>query len=303
MAQPRWRPEHLSRLRSLARSADLVVAHGSTTLPASALALFGSTPFVYVSIGDPRAWQTTAVRRWRSRLLLARSRAVVAIAQRSAQSVHDLLGVPRDRVRIIPNFRSSGRFRPLPQAERLAVRASYGVPSDAPLVVFLGSMTQEKRPDLAIDAVSSLSGVHLVVAGSGILEPDVRERAARVDGGRIRVVGSVTEPERLLAAADALVLSSDTEGVPGVLIEAGLCGIPAAATSVGFVDEVVVEGRTGRLAPAGDVGGLAKALAGVLADSGRYGSAARAHCLERFDEEHVVSQWEDFLTSVTGGWR
>ena len=54
-------------------------------------------------------------------------------------------------------------------------------------------------------------------------------------------------PEDLLAAADALVLSSDTEGMPGVIIEAGLCGTATAATRVGFVDEMIVDGTTGRL--------------------------------------------------------
>ena len=295
-------PGTLVRLRKAGRSVDLVVAHGSRTLPACAVALAGSSPFVYVNIGDPRAWQTSAARRWRSRRFLARSRAVVAITQRSADSMNELLGVPVARITVIPNFRSSSRFHPITKMESRAVRAAHGVPDDVPLVVFLGSLSREKRPDLAIDAVSRLPGVHLVVAGTGALAADVARRAAGSESSdRIHVVGSVARPAELLAAADALILSSETEGVPGVLIEAGLCGTAAAAMSVGFVDEMLIDGVTGRLAPVGNVSALAAALADVLAGSERLGAAARALCLERFEEELVVDRWEHFLASVPLG--
>ena len=136
----------LRRLRAAAGSVDLVTAHGSSTLPACAVALAGSTPFAYVNIGDPRAWQTSATRRLRSRAFMARSRAAVAIAERSALALRELLAVPADRIRVIPNFRSSARFHPLSAVERQQVRAGLGVPDDAPLVVYLGSLSPRSGP-------------------------------------------------------------------------------------------------------------------------------------------------------------
>ena len=155
---------------------------------------------------------------------------------------------------------------------------------------------------MAIGAAASLPGVHLVVAGDGPRSHEVTERAAALDVlERVHIVGGVASPDRLVAAADVIVISSDTEGVPGVLIEGGLSGTPAAATAVGFVDEVVLDGLTGRLARPGDSMALAAAVADVLAERHRYGAAARVHCLRRFDEGVVVDQWEAFLNSRIAG--
>ena len=95
-------PPGLSTLRALRRKAvhfDVVVAYGSTTLPASALALIGSTPFIYVNIGDPRAWQTTVSRRLRTRAFLTRASAVAAISPTAATILDEWVRVPRDRIR------------------------------------------------------------------------------------------------------------------------------------------------------------------------------------------------------------
>ena len=290
----------LRRLREVARSVDLVIAHGSTTLPACGLALVRSTPFVYVNIGDPRAWQTTLGRRLRSRALLRRARAVVAITERSAALLTDMLGVPERRLTVIGNFRSSGQFHPLELEDRRAVRERMGLPVSEPLLCYLGALSPEKRPDLALQVIDALPGdVSLVIAGDGPMEAEVRRLVT--SGGlddRVRLVGSTVEPHNLLAASDVLLLTSDTEGVPGVLIEAGLCGTPAVATDVGFVDEVVQDGVTGRLAPADDPRALAAAVAEVLAERERYGGSALTHCREQFEEGVVVSKWEEFLTRV-----
>ena len=101
----------------------------------------------------------------------------------------------------------------------------------------------------------------------------------------------------MYAAADALVLASATEGMPAVLIEAGLSGRPAVATDVGAVSEVVVHGETGLLVDA-DGAGCTTAVVAAVADRDRLGSAARRHCLERFELETVADRWHDLLDEV-----
>jgi glycosyltransferase involved in cell wall biosynthesis len=108
-------------------------------------------------------------------------------------------------------------------------------------------------------------------------------------------------PADALAAADVVVSCSRTEGMPGVLIEAGLSGRPAVATDVGGVAEIVRDGETGMLVRPGDVGGLTAALVRALAERSRLGVAARAHCLATFEIGVVADGWADLLRTLGVG--
>jgi glycosyltransferase involved in cell wall biosynthesis len=114
----------------------------------------------------------------------------------------------------------------------------------------------------------------------------------------VRFLGNVEEPSQVYSAADALLLTSDTEGLPGVIIEAALCGRPAIATRVGGVPDAVVDGRTGATADIEDLPGLVRAACLVLNDSAALGAAARNHCLERYDIDVVAQLWAALLRRV-----
>ena len=113
------------------------------------------------------------------------------------------------------------------------------------------------------------------------------------------MMGSVDDPVKVLAAADALVLPSRTEGVPAVAIEAGLVGIPTAGSDVGGIGSVVVDDVTGRLVPPSDVGALAAALDDVLEHRDRLGAAAQ-RCLRHFDLERVADEWASLIAGIAG---
>ncbi|GAA1092596.1 glycosyltransferase family 4 protein [Kitasatospora arboriphila] len=294
----RYHPATLRALRAAARRADVVVAHGSSTLPACAAALFGSrTPFVYVNIGDPRHWAASPVRRLRTGLLLRRAAAVAAISDGAREVLLDHYRLPARSVRTIPNGRTADRYPPAAdEADRQTARAALGLPAEGPLLAWVGALAREKRPDLALDALALLPGVHLAVAGDGPLRA---EAAARDTTGRAHFLGALTDPAPLYRAADALVLTSDSEGVPGVLVEAALAGLPAVATDVGWVRDVVRDGVTGRLVPPGDAAALAGAVEKLLADAhGALGAAARRHALDRFDLAVVADAWQGLLAET-----
>lgn len=139
----RLHPRTLAALRTAARTADLVVAHGSTTLPACALALAGTrTPFVYVSIGDPRHWTASPLRRLRTGTLLRRAAAVTALADEAREVLVERFRLPAARVRTIPNARAADRYPPAAgEADRRAARQSLGLPPDGLLVAWLGSIS------------------------------------------------------------------------------------------------------------------------------------------------------------------
>lgn len=236
-------PRALATLRALRRKAkgvDVVVAYGSTALPACVIALAGTrVPFVYRSIGDPARWVRGGVHRWRTGVLFRRAAHVVALWPAAAESITSLYRVPSDRVSCIPNA------RPLPSADepdRATARAQLGLPADATVVAWAGAFSPEKRPVLAVEAVAEAEGAWLALAGNGPLEPDVAAACARLLPERHRLIGRLQGLDPLWAAADVVLLTSSTEGMPGVLIEAALRGLPAVATDVGAVREVVGEG-------------------------------------------------------------
>ncbi|MER5866723.1 glycosyltransferase [Kitasatospora sp. NPDC002040] len=294
----RHHPATLRALRAAARGADVVVAHGSSTLQACAVGLLGTgVPFVYVNIGDPRHWTASLSRRLRVGAFLHRAAAVSAISDGAREVLLQRFRLPAGKVRTIPNGRAADRYRPAADpAERQAARERLGLPRQGLVVAWIGALAPEKRLDLALAALDRLPDVQLAVAGDGPL----RDSYPPTD--RAHFLGRLADPGDLYRAADALLLSSDSEGVPGVLIEAALAGLPTVATDVGWVGDVVLDGRTGALVRPGDPAALAEALGRVLAgDRAALGAAARAHALDRFDLGVVTDSWQQLLRQVTGG--
>jgi glycosyltransferase involved in cell wall biosynthesis len=293
-------PRTLRALRRAAREASVVVAHGSKTLPAVAAALVGSkVPFVYRSIGDPLAWSASGLRRVRTARLLRRAARVVALWPGAADTLASVHGVPRERLAVIPNGVPAARCPKADVADRKDARIGFGLPVDAPVVTYLGALTPEKAVDTAIAAVAGLSlDVRLLVAGAGPLRRSLGVLAAGTAPGQVHFAGRVEGPRQALAAADVVVLPSRTEGMPGVLIEAGLTGRAAVASDVGGVGAIVLPDSTGLLAPPGDVPAFTTALRTALANAPTWGEAAHTHCASTFEISVVAAQWSTLLTEV-----
>jgi glycosyltransferase involved in cell wall biosynthesis len=284
-----------------------VVGQGSATLPFGAAAcMVTRTPFVYRSIGDPAFWASTATRRARVRVAVQRAQVVVAIWPGAADALVRLYRLPTDRVEVIPNGVPVDAFAPTLSSERPARRRALagslapGLDPDLPLVGYVGALSTEKDPLLAVDALSHLPEAQLVVAGAGPLSDVVRARAEASE--RVHVVGAISDVAPLLAACDALVVSSRSEGIPAVAIEAGLAGLPVVACPVGGLPEVVRDGETGRLVTDRRPESLAVALRDVLdaAANQSMGAAARAHCVSHFGLDVVAERWVQLLARVGG---
>jgi glycosyltransferase involved in cell wall biosynthesis len=288
-------PTTLLALRRRAAHHELVLAWGSTALPACAVALTGHTPWIYRSIGDPGAWVRGRAHRERTGLLLRRARTVVALWPEAADQLARLYRIDRSRIEVIPNGRDATRFAPITPAERAESRAELGVDADDRVAVILGALSAEKQVDHAIDAIAALDGVVLLVAGDGPQRTALEERAVRRAPGRVRFLGSVADPAGLLAAADALLLTSRTEGQPAVVLEALFRGLPVAASRVGAVEQLVRPERSGFLFEAGDVAGAAGALEAAMALPVTGVLDERQRIAERFDSHAVTAQWAQLL--------
>lgn len=301
LASRRFSLAGMLALRRYAASAQVVVAHGSSTLLACGVGLLGSrTPFVYVNIGDPRYWAGSRARRVRTGWLIRRAAAVASISPSARDLLIEYYRLPADRVHIIPNGRDAERFKPVDRFGRSAAREALGLPPDVDIAAVIGALSPEKRVDVAITALAQLEDTMLVVAGDGTERSALEALADRVAPGRVRFLGPTDDPDGVLAAADMLVLSSDSEGVPGVLIEAGLAGLPVVATDVGWVSDVVVPGETGLLVEPGRPDKLATAVRRALDLRGVLGPAGRAHCVARFEMNTVADRWQHLLRAAAG---
>jgi glycosyltransferase involved in cell wall biosynthesis len=166
-------------------------------------------------------------------------------------------------------------------------------PADAPVILLVGRLAPVKGQAELIDALALMESRRPVVllAGKdlergGAYHRELEQRAAAAGvGARVVFLGYREDVASILAAANLLVLPSHDEGLPLVVLEAMAAGRPVVATPVGGTPELVVDGETGLLVPAGDAHALAAALDTLLADGARaaaLGAAGRRRFEERF---------------------
>lgn len=287
----------LRAVRSASRDADLVFANGGATLRYALGTRFArSRPkIVYGSIGEPLAWAVNPLTRLRTALQLRMTDLVTAVSAPTRLQIVSGLRVPGDRVVVAPTGvdPAFGEIESEPHAERVRL-------------LLLGSVSEEKGPAIALSAVRRLAAerpVELRVVGGGpLLEP---LRSGLAPGEPITFTGPVDDVRGHLAWADVLLLTSRTEGLPGVVLEAAAAGVPAVAFDVGGVSDVVQVG-TGVLVPRGDTTAFREALAGLIDDREKItalGAAARRLVLERFTLDRAFDRYDEVFRSVIAGRR
>ncbi len=188
-------------------------------------------------------------------------------------------------------------------AVRKTARRELGL-ADEFLWMAAGRLEEVKDYPSLLRAMASLPGkTRLLILGSGPLERDLRELAARLGlAKRVCFFGFEANVKRWMQAADGFVLSSRYEGLPMVLLEAGACKLAAVATDVAGTREVIVHGETGLLAEAGNAGELSAAMMSLMRmpteERRAMGELARKRVVERFSLESALDQWEELYTGL-----
>ena len=157
----------------------------------------------------------------------------------------------------------------LPAPPPATVPSVVGVPDGRPVVLCLGALEARKNP---LDLVplfervrAQIPDAFLAIAGEGPLASELEEAVARAGlGDDVAMLGFVKPVEPLLWRSDALVLLSNAEGLPQVLIQAAAAGLPFVTYDVDGGREVVALGAVGQIVPLGDVAGAAAALVRLL---------------------------------------
>jgi glycosyltransferase involved in cell wall biosynthesis len=229
--------------------------------------------------------RTVSLPTWlRTRALLRRLDAHVAVGAQSCRLVEDFYALGRGSVRSIPNF--------VPDVPCLAEPRLTRDGREPGLVIgSLGRLDRVKGYDLLLQAVAAIPSARLVVLGEGGQRAALEQQARDLGiAERVQFPGWDPEPRRRLAEWDVFCLPSRSEGFPLSIVEAMFAGLPVVATRVGSVPEAVQEQQTGILVAKDDVAGLTDALC-ELADPVRreeFGRLGRKHALENFTVEKMA---------------
>ena len=205
--------------------------------------------------------------------------------------------VPADRVVALPGGTDLLRFHP--SVDGGAARRALGVAPDVPLVGLVSGFRVMKGHRVAIDAVARLSRAgrcfRMALVGQGALEGPIRQAiaSAGLEAG-VTVANSVADLPATMAALDiALYPAIESDGMSRVLFEYLAMGKPVVASRVGVVPEVLKDGKTALLVPAGEAGALSAAVDRLLQDAAlrrQLGTAAAELARAHLSGEHVASE-------------
>lgn len=277
------------RTRVRTRRPDVVLANGSSTLQ-YCLAAVRTTPnrprLAYASVGEPLYWAADPRRQITYRLMLGMVDRVFAVSSRTAEQLTGSLGVRPERLRVLPTG-VPARYLGI-ERER----------HDGPLrVLWVGSLSHEKDPLAAVEVLANAADsipLEAVMVGDGPLRSDVAQRANEL-GVALELPGVVSDVAPLYARADVLLLTSRTEGLPGVILEASAAGLPVVAFDVGGVSEALVDGRTAVLVPDRRTESAARAVVSLGIDPERRASmaaAGRELVAEHFTLDAAVARYD-----------
>jgi glycosyltransferase involved in cell wall biosynthesis len=205
---------------------------------------------------------------------------------------------------------NAGKFAVMPPGLQLGVLPSreaacehLGLDPTLMYCSFIGRITKIKRPDRFLDVVVLLHGqfpeLHFIVAGAGDLLEYSQQRSV-AEGLPVTFLGWREDIETVLAASDLVLLTSDNEGTPLSLIQAGMAHLPIVATNVGSINEIVIDRETGLLTDLSATS-LAEAVTKLTSsDSLRdeMGTKAHDYTIQRYGVERLVKDHQQLYEEL-----
>jgi glycosyltransferase involved in cell wall biosynthesis len=229
------------------------------------------------------------------RTLARVSDALIGVSSATVDDLVRLRVAPRAKFRVIPIGLDLEPFVAARAEDGARFRTEAGLARDELLLTWVGRLVAIKRVDVLLRAVAVArrqgAQVRLAIVGDGELRPELERLAAELGiAGDVWFAGYRADMVATAAASDLAVLSSDNEGTPVSLIEAGAAATAAVSTDIGGVADVVTP-ETGLLVAAGDHDRLGEAIARLASDPHKrreMGERAREHVRARFSVDRLV---------------
>ena len=188
-------------------------------------------------------------------------------------------------------------LQPMKVSSKEAAKKSLGLEPNTTYLVFVGRLTQIKRPDRLLEIAQYLNTYHpdsrILVAGAGELLDPIKN-ISETEGLPMIFLGWRNDIELILSAADIAILCSDNEGIPLTLIQASQAGLPIVSTDVGSVSDIVIDGVTGYLTEV-SAEGLIQGISTLLKNPElrhTFGKAGEDRAKEFFSSRAMVEHHE-----------
>ncbi len=246
---------------------------------------------------SPLQWR---IKRWVSRY----SDCVVSNSRAGADYALERMRLEPERVEVVYNGIEIPP--PVPEASLAGLRASLGIDRGEVMGLFVGRFVEHKNLPSLVRAMAVLNesggAPVMCLAGDGELRPELEARIVS-EGleSRFRLLGQRSDVERLMQAADFVVLPSFREGLSNTILEGMAAGRPVVASKVGGNVELLEHERTGLLYPSDDHVALARAMGRLVMDAElrrRLGAAARREAERRFSIPAMVQRMEAIYERV-----
>lgn len=305
-------PARLARYRTYLRKTrpDLLVTYNWGAIEWALAGRLTFLPLIHVEDGFGLEEASRQLRRraWLRRLVLSGARAVVVPSRTLLAIAQHAWGLAPARLRYIPNGimtrLSEAHAADAPAAGGRLTRATLGLPDDAAIIGWAGTLRREKNLARLLHAFARQTprpAPALALVGDGPERPAL-ESLARTLGiaARVHFLGTRADVERILPLFDIFALSSDTEQMPLAVLEAMQAGLPIAAVDVGDVRAMVAAANRPFIVERSEPA-LATALAALLAEPAlrrRIGAANRAHAAAFSFASMVEAYTELFRSSV-----
>jgi glycosyltransferase involved in cell wall biosynthesis len=288
---------------------SLLHAHQHTAFFQSMLSrgLFGSTPVLFTEHGrhfpDVPSFKRSIV----NRLLLRKQDRIAGCGGSVQQALIDNEGLPQHRVELVYNGVDLDDLATAPPGARTAIRQEFGFADDDFVAVQVARLHELKDHQTALRAINrdckECPQIRFLVVGDG------EERAAieaAISGlnlhNNVVLAGSRDDVSSLLAASDAFLLTSISEGTPLTVIQAMAAELPVVSTSVGGLPEMIEDGVSGYLCLAGDDEVLARRLVSLATNSddcSAIGLAGNVIAHNRFSVDKMLNNYSTMYTEMS----
>lgn len=232
---------------------------------------------------------------------IERSDAVTAVSGYLRDETYRAFGCVQSQIDVIPNFVNLDEYQPA------SAECSGLAPEGHRIITHVSNFREVKRVKDVVRVFARIRRAlpaTLLMIGDGPERDDAEREARTLEvGDDVRFLGRLDSVASLLQASDLFLLPSQSESFGLAALEAMACGAPVVATNTGGLPEVIVDGETGILEPAGSVEAMARRAIALLRDPARHQQMREAAvaAAREFSADRIVPQYEALYERIAAG--